>query len=108
MDTISYMKRGARASQSIDSMILAAIHGRGRPAERPADPGAPRAGRGARHPRTPRAPETDAAGRQAAGTPQGPPAGPGLDAPDLPGAGRGDGMKLGFLALPADERRLYF
>ena len=32
---------------------------------------------------------------------------PGLDAPDLPGTRRGGCMKLGFLDLPADERRLY-
>ena len=32
---------------------------------------------------------------------------PGLDAPDLPGTGRGGRMRLSFLELPADERRLY-
>src|SRR5262249_10315824 len=44
---------------------------------------------------------------QATRTPQGFEARPGLDAPDLPGTGRGGRMRLGFLELPADERRLY-
>src|SRR5271166_5264337 len=30
-----------------------------------------------------------------------------MDAPDLPGTGRGGRMRLSFLNLPADERRLY-
>ena len=47
--------------------------------------------------------EADAPEGRSAGTHQGHPAGPDLDAPDLSGTCRGDGMTIGFLALPADD-----
>src|SRR5262249_15232871 len=84
-----------------------AEHGGGGAIEWPPDASTARAGRGARDPGAARAPEADAPCQRAAGTPEGSEARPGLDASDLPGTGRGGRMRLGFLTLPTDERRLY-
>src|SRR5262249_21843292 len=82
-------------------------HGGGRTAERSRDPGPSRAGQGARDPGAARAPEAHPPGPKAAGAHQGHPARTGMDAPHLPRPRRGEDMRLGFLELPADERRLY-
>jgi len=85
-----------------------AEHGDGGAAERPADSGAARAGQGARDEGAAGTPEADAAGRTSDGnwskTSPWPPA---WMHPIFRETGRGGGMKLVFLDLAPDERRLY-